>query len=206
MCGICGYFHQDLDKILDPYLLEKMNNKLAHRGPDGEGYYVKDSLAMAMRRLAIIDIASGQQPIFNEDKKVVVTFNGEIFNFRELRQELESSGHSFYTQSDTEVIVHAYEEWGDDCLNHLNGMFAIALWDDVNKRLLLARDQLGKKPLYWHNSDRGLVWGSELKSLLILPWLQKNINILAIHHYLSLQYVPNPLTIYEGNQPASSSA
>lgn len=198
MCGICGYFHQDSDKILDPYLLEKMNNKLAHRGPDGEGYYVKDSLAMAMRRLAIIDIASGQQPIFNEDKKVVVTFNGEIFNFRELRQELESSGHSFYTQSDTEVIVHAYEEWGDDCLNHLNGMFAIALWDDVNKRLLLARDQLGKKPLYWHNSDRGLVWGSELKSLLILPWLQKNINILAIHHYLSLQYVPNPLTIYEG--------
>ena len=169
-----------------------------HRGPDSEGYYLKDGVGLAISRLAIIDVAGGRQPISNEDGSIVMVFNGEIYNFRELRAELQELGHQFKTQSDTEVIVHGYEQWDDKVLHRLNGMFAIALWDEPRRRLLLARDRMGKKPLYWHQSKQGLLWGSEAKALLVAPWVERRVNALALHHYLTLQYVPDPLTIFEG--------
>lgn len=198
MCGICGQLVPDRSRTIDREVLRKMNHCLRHRGPDSEGYFVEDHLSLAISRLAIIDVEGGQQPIGNEDGSVVLVFNGEIYNFRELRQELENKGHRISTKSDTEVIVHAYEEWGDDALHHLNGMFAIALWDKPRERLLLARDRMGEKPLYWHYSVHGLSWASEAKALLAVPWIERRVNALALHHYLTLQYVPDPLTIFEG--------
>ncbi|MGE4095373.1 MAG: asparagine synthase (glutamine-hydrolyzing) [Candidatus Binatia bacterium] len=197
MCGIVGILHSG-GRPVDPHLITKMCARLAHRGPDDEGTYVSGSVAMGMRRLVIIDVAGGQQPITNEDGSVIVTFNGEIYNFRALRTELEQYGHNFSTNCDTEVIVHAYEQWGDEALRRFNGMFALTLWDDRRKRLLLARDRMGKKPLYWHLSPAGLVWASEAKALLVIPWIERHINALALHHYLTLQYTPDPLTIFEG--------
>jgi len=198
MCGICGYVGGQQDRGIDRALLERMNARLRHRGPDSEGYFIADDVGMGVRRLAVIDVAGGDQPVFNEDGSLAVTFNGEIFNFLELRAELEARGHHFKTDGDTEVIVHAYEQWGEDFLLRLNGMFAIALWDRGRRRLLLARDFLGEKPLYWHDSDSGLAWASEAKALLTLPWIRPDVDRLALHHYLTLQYTPNPLTIYEG--------
>jgi asparagine synthase (glutamine-hydrolysing) len=198
MCGICGFLASEPGRPMGPALLERMNEKLRHRGPDDEGFFVSGSIGMAMRRLAIIDVVGGKQPITNEDGTIVVTFNGEIYNFQELRSELARSGHQFATQSDTEVIVHAYEQWGDDALHRFNGMFAIALWDQRRDRLLLVRDRMGKKPLYWHHSSQGLLWGSEAKAILAAPWVERDVNALALHHYLTLQYVPEPLTIFDG--------
>jgi asparagine synthase (glutamine-hydrolysing) len=198
MCGICGYLAPDHEQGVDPALLERMNATIRHRGPDSDGFYRHGPLGLAMRRLAIIDRAGGDQPIASEDGQVVVVFNGEIFNFRELRAELERHGHCFATVSDTEVIVHAYEQWGDGALLWLEGMFAFALWDRRRRRLLLARDRLGKKPLYWHYSARGLLWGSEAKCVLAAPWVARRVNPLALHHYLTLQYTPDPLTMFEG--------
>ncbi len=196
MCGICGYLIDGGYKT-GRELLERMNKTLLHRGPDNDGFYINGKIGMAMRRLAIIDVAGGQQPIVSEDGTVVVIFNGEIYNFEGLRTELEGFNHHFNTNSDTEVIVHAYEQWGDEALQHFNGMFAIALWDARLERLLLARDRMGKKPLYWHNSAKGLLWGSEAKALLIVPWVERHVNALALHHYLTLQYTPDPLTIFK---------
>ena len=191
MCGIAGILHSD-GRTADPRLLAQMCARLVHRGPDDEGIRLAGPRAMGMRRLAIIDVAGGRQPIANEDGTVEVTFNGEIYNFRQLRAELEQHGHCFATNSDTEVIVHAYEQWGDDALRRFNGMFAIALWDERRERLLLARDRMGKKPLYWHYSPVGLLWASEAKALLAAPWVERRINALA------LQYTPDPLTIFDG--------
>jgi asparagine synthase (glutamine-hydrolysing) len=198
MCGICGQLVSDTAAGVDGNLLRRLNATLRHRGPDSEGYYVKGPVGLAISRLAVIDVAGGQQPISNEDGSIVVVFNGEIYNFRELRSELLNLGHRFKTQSDTEVIVHGYEQWGDDALHHFNGMFAIALWDEPQQRLLLARDRMGKKPLYWHHSKHGLLWGSEAKALLAAPWVERSVNALAVHHYLTLQYIPDPLTIFDG--------
>jgi len=153
---------------------------------------------MGMRRLAIIDLASGDQPIFNEDQSIAIVYNGEIYNFQELRIQLQSFDHKFSTNSDTEVIIHAYEQWGDECLLKFNGMFAFSLWDERKKRLLIARDRMGQKPLNWHYSPQGLLWASEAKALLMAPWVHPDINKLALHHYLTLQYTPDPLTIYDG--------
>ena len=197
MCGICGQLVFDPAQSVDSELLRQLNSTLRHRGPDSEGYYLKGGVGLAISRLAIIDVAGGQQPISNEDGSIVMVFNGEIYNFRELRAELQDLGHQFKTQSDTEVIVHGYEQWGDKVLHRLNGMFAIALWDEPRRRLLLARDRMGKKPLYWHRSKHGLLWGSEAKALLAAPWVERRVNALALHHYLTLQYVPDPLTIFE---------
>ena len=204
MCGICGYLQADRHRPVDPALLERMNERIRHRGPDSDGLYANGPstssgcmVGLAMRRLAIIDVAGGQQPMTNEDGSIHLVFNGEIYNFRELRDELARHGHRFVTQSDTEVIVHGYEQWGDDVLLHMHGMFAIALWDERHERLLLARDRMGEKPLYWHHSARGLLWGSEAKALLAAPWVERRVNALALHHYLTLQYTPDPLTIFE---------
>jgi asparagine synthase (glutamine-hydrolysing) len=198
MCGICGFFHTDRSVLAERSLLEGMSGVLEHRGPDESGVFLESNVGMAMRRLAIIDIAGGQQPIYNEDGSLVVVCNGEIYNFRQLRLELESLGHVFKTNSDVEVILHAYEQWEYDALPRLNGMFAFSLWDSARKRLVLARDRMGKKPLYWTYSRNGLLWASEAKALLQAPWVERHINPLALHHYLTLQYTPNPLTIYEG--------
>ncbi len=199
MCGICGVLAGDSGKPERPgeALLERMNQKLVHRGPDSGGVYLNGRAGLAMRRLAVIDVAGGEQPIFNEDGTIALTYNGEIYNFGQLRSELERHGHQFATKSDTEVIVHAYEEWGDDSLLRLNGMFAFALWDTSRQRLLLARDRMGQKPLYWHYGPRGLLWASEAKSLLAAPWVDRRVNPVALHHYLTLQYTPDPLTIFE---------
>jgi asparagine synthase (glutamine-hydrolysing) len=197
MCGIVGIFHP-AGRTVDQALLAEMCSRILHRGPDEQGTRLDGSRAMGMRRLAIIDVAGGQQPITNEDGAIEVVFNGEIYNFRELRADLERYGHVFATNGDTEVIVHAYEQWGDDALRRFNGMFALALWDGRSERLVLARDRMGKKPLYWHYSAEGLLWGSEAKVLLAAPWVERRIDALALHHYLTLQYTPDPLTIFDG--------
>jgi len=200
MCGICGHLTFEGRAPVEADLVRRMNRTLKHRGPDSEGYEIRDRIGLAISRLAIIDVEGGQQPIANEDGTVVVVFNGEIYNFSDLRAELQQFGHSFATKSDTEVIVHAYEQWGDEALHRFNGMFAFALWDAPRQRLLLARDRMGKKPLYWHWSVKGLLWGSEAKAVLAAPWVERRVNALALHHYLTLQYVPDPLTIFEGMQ------
>ncbi|MBX0331030.1 asparagine synthase (glutamine-hydrolyzing) [Oscillochloris sp. ZM17-4] len=198
MCGICGILHSD-GRPVDADLLRRMNDSITHRGPDSDGFFLAGHVGMAMRRLAIIDLSGGDQPIFNEDGSVAITFNGEIYNYRELRAELLRHGHRFATDGDTEVIVHAYEQWGDAMLPRLNGMFAFAIWDAPRRRLLIARDRMGEKPLYWqHSPTHGLVWGSEAKAVLAAPWVERRVNPLALHHYLTLQYTPDPLTIYAG--------
>jgi asparagine synthase (glutamine-hydrolysing) len=175
-----------------------MCDRMVHRGPDSEGLLVTNGVALGMRRLAIIDLVTGEQPVYNEDKSVAVILNGEIYNYRELRQDLEKRGHSFRSQSDTEVLPHLYEEFGDDLIQHLNGMFALALWDSRRRRLLLARDRFGEKPLYWGVFANTLLFASEPKVLLAHPAVKTSLNLEALRQYLSFDYVPAPLTIYQG--------
>jgi asparagine synthase (glutamine-hydrolysing) len=197
MCGICGVVSFEPGHGIDKLILQKMNGTLRHRGPDEEGYYQDSRASLAMRRLSIIDLRTGQQPISNEAGDIWVVYNGEIYNFPSLRAALEKRGHLFKTRTDTEVIVHAYEEYGDDCVRQFNGMFALALWDARKCRLLLARDHMGIKPLYyWAGPDR-LVFGSELKALTAHPDVPRRINLAAIDLFLSIEYIPSPHTIYE---------
>jgi asparagine synthase (glutamine-hydrolysing) len=199
MCGICGYTRVTGFRG-DPDVVHKMCQTMIHRGPDEEGIWVKGDVALGMRRLRIIDLETGSQPIFNEDKTVVLVCNGEIYNFRQLRKLLEEKGHKFYTRTDTEVIVHCYEEWGEECVERLSGMFAIALWDERKRILLLVRDRVGKKPLYYSlTKDGGIIWGSEIKAILAHPAAPaREPDYEALHHYLSLQYVPDPWTAFQG--------
>ena len=194
MCGICGIIQTD--STPDPALIRRMNGTQRHRGPDGEGYLIDGLAGLGMRRLAIIDLATGDQPIFNEDESIGIIFNGEIFNYRELRDDLLACGHRLVTQSDTETIVHAYEEWGEACPTHLNGQFAFCIWDSPNRRVFLARDHLGVKPLYYAPIDGGLLFGSELKSLLVHPRCPRDVDPVALDEYLALRYIPSPRTIY----------
>ena len=199
MCGITGYFDLRGQDPVDPVLLRRMNGAITHRGPDGEGFHLTPGVGLAMRRLAIIDVAGGQQPIYNEDRSVVVVFNGEIYNYRELTAELVSLGHRFRTRSDTEVVVHAWEEWGEACPTRLRGMFAFALYDGNRGGLFLARDRLGKKPLYYtFLQDRYCLFGSELKALLAHPSVSKTIDPTAVDDYFAYGYVPDPRSIYQG--------
>lgn len=179
-------------------LLRLMCQTVGHRGPDDEGVYLDRHAALGIRRLSIIDLTGGKQPIANEDKTLHVVFNGELYNFRELRTSLIARGHTFTTQSDTEVIVHAYEAFGDKCLEHFNGMFSFALWDSTRHRLLLARDRLGIKPLYYWQGDSWFVFGSELKALLAHPAVPRLIDPAALDQFLTLEYIPSPYTIYAG--------
>ena len=206
MCGICGRINFNSQPV-DKNLLHRMCDLIKHRGPDSEGLYLNSEspfrrphspfVGMGIRRLAIIDLNTGDQPIHNENKTIWTVFNGEIYNFKSLRQDLEKKGHSFYTQTDTEVIVHLYEEHGPDFLKFLRGMFAIALWDGQKKELFLARDRVGKKPLCYSHFNNTLVFASELKSLLINPEVKKEIDPIALDHYLTYQYVPAPMTIFK---------
>jgi len=173
---------------------------LSHRGPDGQGFYSDSHAALGMRRLAIIDVSGGDQPVFNEDRSVVAVFNGEIYNFRELRADLSRSGHTFRTNGDSECIVHLYEEHGEDLVHHLRGMFALAVWDAGEGRLLLARDRAGKKPLYYRDESGQLAFASELKALSLVDGGAREVDPVAVHHYLTYQYVPAPWSILRGIQ------
>ncbi len=197
MCGIVGFINGDLSSA-NRNILTMMNEAIHHRGPDEDGFYLNENIGLAMRRLSIIDLSGGQQPIYNQDKTKSIVFNGEIYNFQELRQSLEKGGHRFYTNSDTEVIIHLYDEYGTDCVQHLRGMFAFAIWDEREKSLFLARDRVGKKPLlYSHLPNGSLVFGSEFQALLKHPDISRDVDYTAIHHYLSFAYVPAPLTAYK---------
>jgi len=198
MCGICGIYNFKSQRPVPAELLRAMTNTMVHRGPDDEGYYVHEALGLGMRRLRIIDLEGGAQPIANEDQSIWVIFNGEIYNHNELRVDLEARGHQFRTCSDTEAIVHAYEEFGLDCVRHFNGMFAFAVWDRRSNRLLLARDRIGIKPLYYRINENGIVFGSELKPILVEQGEAPEIDFEALDAYLTLEYIPAPLSIVAG--------
>ncbi|MHC1728487.1 MAG: asparagine synthase (glutamine-hydrolyzing) [Syntrophobacteraceae bacterium] len=196
MCGICGVLYKNGRKV-EFHDLERMTSVLAHRGPDDHGYFHEDNVGLGFRRLSIIDLSGGHQPMPNEDGSIQVVFNGEIYNFKELRSELAAMGHVFRTASDTEVIVHGYEAWGGDVVKHLNGMFGFAVWDKNRHRLLLARDRLGIKPVYYLLRDDLIAFASEIKSLLLVPGEKPAVNDRAVFDYFSHLYVPAPRTIYE---------
>ena len=198
MCGIAGRFNFDAAHPVDRARLVAMTDAVAHRGPDAGGYYLDAGLGLGHRRLSIIDLATGDQPIGNEDGSIQVIFNGEIYNFAEVRRELLGHGHQFRTNSDTEVIAHGYEQWGERCVDRFRGMFAFAVWDAKARRLLLARDRLGVKPLYYAEVPGGLVFGSEIKSLLEDPQVPREWRADALDAYLTLLYIPAPDTIYRG--------
>jgi asparagine synthase (glutamine-hydrolysing) len=193
MCGICGF------NWADRLLGESLCQEIRHRGPDQEGVFCEEGITLGFRRLSIIDLSEqGNQPMGNEDGSVQLVFNGEIYNFLELRKILLEKGHLFRGHSDTEVIVHAYEEWGQDFLSHLQGMFGLGLWDRNRKTLILARDRLGIKPLYYYFQQGRLAFASEIKSLLKIPDLKTGVNLQALYYYLGYEFVPGPLTMFEG--------
>lgn len=197
MCGISGIFSFDESTVIDTKLLESMNNIQAHRGPNDQGYHIGKGVGLGHRRLSIIDLTGGHQPIYNEDDTVSVVFNGEIFNHHEIERELKDKGHVFKTTSDTETIVHAWEEWGVDCVHHFRGMFAFLLWDDNKKELFVVRDRLGIKPLHYSLlTDGSVIFGSELKVLRQHPLCSSEISPEAIEDYLTFGYVPDPKTIF----------
>lgn len=198
MCGITGIFDIDGRRQLNRSLLEDMNRSQAHRGPDGEGYHLEPGVGLGHCRLSIIDLEGGQQPLFNEDGSVAVTYNGEIYNFREIREQLTAKGHVFKTRCDTEVIVHGWEEWGEDCVERFNGMFAFGIWDRNRDCVFLARDRIGIKPLFYSVTGDGfLIFATELKALMLHPGLSRELNSEAIEDYFAFGYVPDPKTIFK---------
>ncbi len=196
MCGICGIVNFNTAEAVDRGLVEGMANAIAHRGPDDQGFYFGGPVGLGHRRLSIIDLGGGKQPIYNEDGSCVIVFNGEIYNYADVTCDLIGRGHQFRTRSDTEAILHAYEEYGPDCVKRLRGMFAFAIWDGRHKRVFIARDRLGKKPLYYHRGKDALVFASEIKALLEAPFVPREVDAAALDLYLSLRYVPGPRTIY----------
>ncbi len=199
MCGITGVFDLRERRPIEREVLARINDMQSHRGPDEAGLHLEPGLGLGHRRLSIIDIAAGQQPLCNEDESVWVVFNGEIYNFVDLIPELSALGHTFRTRSDTETIVHAWEQWGEDCVHHFRGMFAFALWDRKRETLFMARDRLGVKPLHYAVTDDGfLVFGSELKTLTAWPGFRRTIAEPAVEEYFAYGYVPEPRTIYAG--------
>jgi len=197
MCGICGIVYSDREQMVERNTLKKMCDMITHRGPDDEGFYINQHVGLGMRRLSIIDLSTGKQPISNEDGQIWIVFNGEIYNHKEIRAELENKGHQFKTKTDTEAIVHAYEEYGDSCVQKLNGMFAFAIWDNRNHTLFLARDRIGIKPLYYLFDKNRLIFGSELKSILRAGDIPKRIDLQALDHFLTFEFIPAPLSIFQ---------
>ena len=198
MCGIAGIVALAGAAPPDPRVLARMCARIEHRGPDDRAIHVWDGVGLGMQRLSIIDVEGGNQPLFNEDRTVSTVYNGEIYNFRELRAELEAAGHTFATAADTEVIVHGWEEWGADFAARLNGMFAIALHDRENGKFMLVRDRLGVKPLYYAFTRSHLVFGSEVKALLESGLIDRRLNVDAVGQLLAWEYVPAPATLLEG--------
>src|SRR5437870_310330 len=197
MCGICGIVNFNATEPVDQHLVERMTSAQRHRGPDDDGYFIENNVGLGHRRLSIIDLSGGKQPIFNEDGSVVVVFNGEIYNYADLTGDLMARGHQFATRSDTETIVHAYEEYGDQCMRDFRGMFAFAIWDRRRKRLLLVRDRLGIKPVYYYEGKDFFVFASEIKSLLQHPDVPREVDPQAVDQYLALRYVPGPRTMFK---------
>ncbi|MDZ7379434.1 MAG: asparagine synthase (glutamine-hydrolyzing), partial [candidate division KSB1 bacterium] len=197
MCGIAGIFYTQPARAVAPELLQRMTSALRHRGPDDDGFYVDGPIGLGHRRLSIIDVAGGRQPICNQAKTKAIVFNGEIYNFQRLRDTLMHRGYRFTTQGDTEVILHAYEEYGEACVQHLRGMFAFAIWDGVKKQLFLARDRVGIKPLYYYWDGHTLLFASEIKAILQDPGVERTLDAQALDDYLTYLYVPGPKSIFQ---------
>jgi asparagine synthase (glutamine-hydrolysing) len=204
MCGICGQFNYENQNPVELDEIKKMTGTLTHRGPDDEGYYLSGPLGFGFRRLSIIDLAGGHQPMSDREQSVWVVFNGEIYNFPELKKELEAFGHVFRTRSDTEVIVHGYKQWGDEVFNHLNGMFGVAIWDKKKKRLLIARDPMGIKLIYYKIEGGCVSFGSEIRPLLAAMNRKPGIDPIALNLFLRYRYTPSPLTLYNGIRKLAS--
>ena len=201
MCGIAGIFHVESSKPVDPERVRRMTDSIAHRGPDGAGVWTAPGIGLGHRRLSIIDLGGGAQPMLTEDERLALSFNGEIYNFQELRKELEALGHQFRTHSDSEVILEAYRAWGPKCVERLHGMFVFALYDQANRQLLLARDRLGVKPLYHARlADGSIIFGSELKALLEHPALRREPDLAMVDDFLAFGYVPDHGCIVAGVQ------
>src|SRR6185436_9659830 len=198
MCGIAGIVSLNLQDTIDDSRLRRMRDVITHRGPDGEGMWIDQGVGLAHRRLAIVDVAGGHQPMSNEDGSVWITFNGEIYNHADLRPGLEARGHRYATRSDTETIVHLYEEYGDRCVEHLRGMFAFAIWDRRQQRVLIARDRLGIKPLYYAVTDRELLFGSEIKTLLAAGPIKAEFNQAALPEFLATRFISGEETFFRG--------
>ena len=197
MCGIAGVFHFDHNRPVDQDMLKNMSDVISYRGPDADGFFTNKNVGLAHRRLSIIDLSSGAQPMYNDDGQIVIVFNGEIYNYIEVEQELKALGHTFKTSSDTEVIIRAYEQWGMNCQQKFNGMWAFALWDNYKKQLFISRDRLGEKPLNYAVFDDTFVFGSEIKCIGAygVP-LKPNTDLLEL--FMFLGYVPEPYTFYNG--------
>jgi asparagine synthase (glutamine-hydrolysing) len=198
MCGICGQLNFARNEPVEPDTVRRMTDSIAHRGPDDEGYFFSGSLGLGFRRLSIIDLAGGHQPMSDAEETVWVIFNGEIYNFKELRPELEQRGHHFRTRCDTEVIVHGYKEWGTEVFNHLNGMFGVAIWDVKRRRLILARDAMGIKLIYYRIANGQLTFGSEIRPILATENSPPSVDPVALNLFLRFRYTPSPLTIFDG--------
>ena len=196
MCGITGYTHRG--RAFEPSAIKAATDCLIHRGPDQQGTFESPTVSLGAVRLKIIDLSAGAQPLFSDDGKTLLVYNGEIYNYRELRQELEVLGHSFSTHSDTEVLLKAFLQWDTDCFSRLRGMFAAAIWREADRRLVLVRDRIGIKPLYFCRMGDDLYFGSELKTILIHPEIPRRLDLSALHYYLALNYVPGPYTLMEG--------
>src|SRR5262249_8089837 len=194
MCGFEGQFNVQRREPVERETIVRMARSIAHRGPDDEGFFITGPVGLGFRRLSIIDLAGGHQPMSDAEETVWVIFNGEIYNYLELRRELEADGHRFRTRSDTEVIVHGYKEWGDDVFNHLNGMFGVAIWDSLRRRLLVARDAMGIKLIYYRIAGAQLSFGSEIRPVLAAGQELPDVDPVAINLFLRFRYAPSPLT------------
>ena len=198
MCGIAGQLNFHSQAPVDLDVIRRMTSVIAHRGPDDEGYFLSGPVGLGFRRLSIIDLSGGHQPMSDSESKVWVVFNGEIYNYPELRSILQQKGHQFRTQSDTEVIVHGYKEWGTGIFQRLNGMFGLAIWDVSNRRLIVARDAMGIKLVYYRNEDGCLTFGSEIRAILAAGKERPRVDPVALSRFLQFRYTPSPSTIYEG--------
>lgn len=198
MCGIAGILNLNGAPVVAESL-QRMTDVMAHRGPDDAGIFVQGNVGLGHRRLSIIDLSdNGHQPMFNEDRTIALVFNGEVYNFRELRKQLESLGHAFTSQTDTEVVIHAYESWGEKCVSRFNGMFAFGLWDSKRRSLFLARDRYGIKPLYYHEDPETFTFASEIKPLLTRPNVPRRLSLGALDEYFTFQNIYTDRTLFEG--------
>src|SRR5438477_8743617 len=204
MCGIAGQFNFQRREPVERETIVRMARSIAHRGPDDEGFFIAGPVGLGFRRLSIIDLACGHQPMSDAEETVWIIFNGEIYNYKELRGELQSKGHQFRTNSDTEVIIHGYKEWGTDVFNHLNGMFGLAIWDVRKQRLVVARDAMGIKLVYYRISGNQLTFGSEIRAILAAERSSTNVDPLALSMFLRFRYTPSPLTIFQGIRKLAS--
>ena len=198
MCGICGYYEMGGEKRPDTNALGRMADAIIHRGPDSSGYYAKDRVGLGFRRLSLIDLEGGNQPLFNEDNSIALICNGEIYNYRELREELIGQGHAFRTKTDVEVLVHLYEEKGIEFLNRLNGQFAFAIYDGHERKLFLARDHFGINPLYYTIAGDTLIFGSEIKAILAHPLVKPEVNLAGLDQILTFPGLVSPVTMFKG--------